>query len=302
MNYIRTASHLHLGDNIYNIILFRKLVDLYNRDIKFCHYVNRQYIPELRNFIRGYEKHIVLKDFNTYIKTDLLKTECNDWFISYDDIVFAHRQDINSQKNLACLLYGDDSHWSENHPDKEPLRSSEYFDEVVFNCYIQYCDFMNLECPFKSAEETLIDFNELLVPNKLTDSYDLLIANNRPMSSQWSDGNKVFNYLIERIDLKKVKVISLEPTGYEEIPSTIQNGLNLLEVGNIAINSKIIIGVHSSPYTTMINKFNCKTVHEFVVLQNGEQRWRYKSGKSLNFQSYEDFVNGWRIPINWCKI
>jgi hypothetical protein len=296
MKNIKTVSHLHLGDNIYNIILFRKIVDFYNLDIKFCHYVNSKYIPELKNFIVGYENNIELKDFNTYIKNEVLKTDNNNWFISYDDIVSIHRQN----KNLACLLYGNDLHWSENHPNEDP--NSEYFDEVIFKCYIQYCEFMELECPFKKAEETLIDFDELLLPNKLTENYDLLIANNKPMCNQWSQDTKVFDYLLERIDLSKVKVISLEPTGYKEIPSTIENGLNLLQVGNIAINSRVIIGVHSSPYTTMINKFNCKKVEEFVVLQNGEFRWRYKSGNSLNFRSDEDFINGWRIPLKWCKI
>jgi hypothetical protein len=301
MREIRTVTFLNLGDNIYNVFLLRKIVDLYKRQIKFTHYLHSKYIPELNNFIRGYEDNIIFKDIINYTQSEVIPIEdaqIPGWFCTYDRLVRYHREN----KNLAILLYADQAHWAKNHPGTPNIVDSCFFDEVIYRGYIQYCEFMEVDCPLSGPVDTLLDLEEFLTPNKLTDNYDLFIANNRPMSNQWNPETKVFDYLLERIDLTKIKVISLEPTGYKEIPSTIESGLNLIEVGNIAINSKRIIGVHSSPYTTLINKFNHESVEEFVVFQNWEQRFRYRSGNSINFRSDEEFMNNYKIPLHWCKI
>lgn len=301
MREIRTVSFLNLGDNIYNIFLLRKLVDLYNGQIRFIHHLHTRYISELGNFIIGYEDNIMFKDIIEYTQSEVIPKEdavIPGWFCTYDRIIKYHKEN----KRLATLLYSDHDHWAQHHPEEPSIIDSCYFDEVIYRGYIQHCEFMEVDCPFNSPEDTLLDLEEFLIPNKLTDNYDLLIANNRPMSNQWDQKTRVFDYLLERIDLSRIKVISLEPTGYKEIPSTIEAGLNLVQVGNIAVNSKRIIGIHSSPYTTLINKYNKNTVKEFVVFQNWEQRFRYLSGNSINFRTDEEFMNNYKIPLHWCKI
>lgn len=290
MREIRTVSHINLGDNLYNIHLFRKIIDLYEGNIRIIHHLKERHIKEASNFIKGYEDKIILKGLSEYIANYIIPIEHSSipgWFLSDEDLLQYFKT-----KNLDILLYGGD-------PD---LLNTSFFDIALTRIFTHWCKLMNVENPIKSVDDTLLDMKELLLPNSLSNNYDLLLANSIPMSAQWSNNRDSFNYLIDRIDLNKVKVISLEPTGNKDIPSTMECGLNLMEVGNISINSKRIIGVHSSPYCVILNKYNHKKVEEFAVFQNWEQRFRYSNCNSVNYGSDEDFCNSYRLPINWCKI
>ena len=301
MREIRTVTHLNLGDNIYCVHLFRKLVDYYCGNIKFIHSLHSKYINELSNFIIGYESNIIFRDILEYTASEVIPLEMAKvpgWFVPYDKLIEYHKKD----KSLSILLYGDHENWSENHKDEPGITDSEFFDKVMYRQYRQYCEFMKVDFPFRDDLSIFLDMKELLLPNKLTDNYDLLIGNSTPMSSQWNKDTYVFDYLLDRIDLSKVKVISLNPTGRKEIPSTVEEGLNLIEVGNIAINSKVIVGIHSSPYTTLINRYNYNKTKEFVVLQNWEQKFRYSNCNSVNYNTEEDFIKNYKIPLDWCKI
>jgi hypothetical protein len=301
MREIKTVTHLNLGDNIYYVHLFRKIIDHYQGNIRFIHHLHERYIKELSNFIQGYEENIIFKDIMQYTIDYIIPLEMAKvpgWFLPYDKLVEYHRNDTG--KKLPILLYGDNDHWTKNHPNDPGIMDSFNFDEVLLRQFIQFCEFMNVECPIKTVNDTLLDMPELLENNILSGNYDILIGNSKPMSSQWVSNTYVFDYILDRIDLSKVKVISLEPTGRSEIPSTIENGLNLIEIGNISINSKIIIGVHSSPYTTLINKYNHMN-NEFVVLQNWG-KFRYSNANSVNYCTEDEFVNNYKIPLNWCKI
>ena len=303
MREIRTVTHLNLGDNIYYVHLFRKIIDLYGGNIRFIHHLHTKYIPEVLNFIKGYEENIILKDIVAYCAEEVIplnRSSVPMWFVPYPELIKFHREKNN---NLAILLYGDGDHWEKHHPGMPGILDTSNFDEVLYRQFIQFCEFMNVDCPISDVYDTLLDMKELLIPNQLTDNYDLLIGNSTPMSAQWSNNKDSFDYLIDRIDLTKVKVISLEPTGNKDIPSTIECGLSLMEVGNIAINTKKIIGIHSSPYCVFINKYNYSSLEETVVLQNWDNKFKYSNtNNSVNYQSDDAFINGYRIPLNWCKI
>jgi hypothetical protein len=295
MREIRTVSHLNLGDNIYNVFLFRKLIDFHGRDLKFKHYIWSRYVPEISNFIEGYEDNIIFEDILEYTKREIMGGKDGGWFINYDDFVNYHKE----RKDLAIMIYGVSENWEKLNPGTS-FYSSDW-DRYLLNGFKNNSEYyFDLECPIKTVEDTYLDLEELLIPNKLSGDWDLLLANNKPMSGQWEYGNEVFDYLLSRIDLDKIKVISLEPTGDPRIPSTIEAGLNLLEVGNIAINSKVVIGIHSSPYCTIINKFNFNT-NEFVVLQTRDGFTYGGSKNCQNFRTTEDFINNWKVPISWCK-
>lgn len=301
MREIKTVTHLNLGDNIYYIHLFRKIIDHYEGNIRFIHHLHERYIDELSNFIKGYEDKIIFKDIVQYTIDNLISLEMSQipgWFLPYDKLVEYHRND--TEERLPILLYGDPEHWVKNHPEEPGILESSNFDEVLLRQFRQFCEFMKVECPIKTVNDTLLDMPELLKDNILSNDYDILIGNSNPMSSQWASNTYVFDHLLDRIDLSRIKVISLEPTGRKEIPSTIENGLNLIEIGNIAIRSKTIIGVHSSPYTTLINKYNHMS-SEFVVLQNWG-KFKYSNANSINYSSEDEFINNYKIPLNWCKI
>ena len=287
---IKTCSHLHLGDNIYNIFLFRKVVDHYDRQIRIIHHAEKRYLKELSNFIKDYEDNIILCGLEDYVYTSIL-TPLNKatqfWTFSYDDLVKEQNRGIYPAK----LLY-----------TPELFHDNIYFDIKLMNVFIHYCEIMNVECPIKDVSDVLLDMKELLEPNILTDNYDLIIGNSTPMSQQWDYNDKsIYNYILDRIDTSKVKVLTLEPNQYKDIPCTMDYGLNLMQVGSLSVNAKRIIALHSSPYCVLINKYNYMKASEFTVLHKWG-KYRYSYPTSQNFFSSEDFINNYKIPIEWCKI
>ena len=288
MREIKTVTHLNLGDNIFYMHFFRKIIDT-DRNIRITHHIKPNYIKELSNFIKGYEENIILKDIYLLISSITpLENQFPGWIFSWNTLV-------EKRKELpAILLYGDADHWNKKYPNEPHVSDTYYYDVVLLRQYKQYCDFLEVDCPFTCVEDTLLDMKELLDDNKLSDKYDFIIGNIKGMSGQWVDDKSFFDYIISNIDTSKYKVISLEPTGNKNIPSTIENGLNLMQVGNIAINAKRIISVHSSPYCVLINKYNYKKVEEFVVLHEWG-KYKYSHSKSVNYCSREDFINNYKF-------
>jgi len=257
MKVFHVHQPFHLGDNIYNIHLYRKLIEA-NSEIIFIYYVQSVYIKPLNDFIKGYEDKIILKPYNER-PLHSINSWINEDNTYYDKII-----------NNICL------------------------EVIYYEFYQKFCKRLGLDCPINDIVGTYLDYTELLEPNALTTKNDYLIANSDPFSGQWVIRDE-FKFITDKLLEKNVKIISLQPTGISLIPCTRDYGLNLLQVGNIAINSRYIFGVHSAPFCTIINKYNynkiekCGVFHIHGIKYSGNNFYSFRNNQEVKNRFFTIF-------------
>lgn len=215
MNSIKTFNEFHLGDNLIHLNYLYRLSRLYP-DLTIEHYLNINYIHELRNLIPN-SSNISLFDIES-------KPSCsvNSW-IGFDGYYY------NSP------LQGN---WVDFHLD----------------FFKNFSVILGVKNPIINDVDLLFDF-PILENFNFSKKYDFLIVNSKPLSSQISDFDEDFlNNLIKELIFKGYTVAATHPNGIVE--STIEKGYGLLQVGQISNNCQAIIGVPNGPMWLTFNKFN----------------------------------------------
>lgn len=166
------------------------------------------------------------------------------------------------------------SYWSNN------LNTSNYVYWDIF--YIYFFDkiskYFGIENPIKSPYDFLFDSENLLKPNILSGEYDYLILNSVPASGQCYIYNKEkFIDLTQKLVDNGNKVITTEPTGIEGVLSTMEHNLSLIEIGNLSINSKNIISVHTGTIHNTLNIFNINKVENRYIINTAWINYTYRN-------------------------
>lgn len=246
---IKIYNEFHLGDHLYNIHLFRKILNI-KKNIRILYSCNNIYFKSINPFLKDYENKIIL--------TNNFKNGINAWIGCYPKI----------------------------YPPDEG-----YYDLMYFKFYKILCDQIGCKSPILKEEDVFFDNIELLENNELSNKVDLLIGNNKCYSRQWNGDYSEFDKLIN-IYKNIFRIVTTAPNNCN-LPCTLDYNYNLLQIGNIAINSKIIIGTHSAPYCTFINKYNYQKNH-FYVCQNIGINYKFATN-SINIKNIQEMKN---IKIN----
>ncbi len=156
-----------------------------------------------------------------------------------------------------------------------------YYDEFYFEFYKDLAKRNNLKYSFKEIEDTLYYHSDL--ETRRYDDYDFFIMNSLGYSGQYNYNYNAFVNFVNK--LKDFKVITTEKI--LGVDSTMEKGMNLLDIANLTIGCKYVIGVHTAPYATALNKKSIDSVKKWVVLNDKNITYKIKD----DFLSYENILD-----------
>jgi len=248
MRKINFYSQEHLGDNMHHFHYCRKLLEQ-NKDIEIDFYMKSPtdcnnfdvFYNELILHIKDLERFNIIKNF-TRLPSDVVNIHIN--------------ADQTGRKYFEFI----------NYPS---LNGNMSFNEFYIYFFEHFSKILQLENPIKTNEDFLMDNPYILKDNRMyNDNFDFLIINSMPGSGQVERNLNHFNILFEYLLSKNYKIISTEKTLYPEILSTVENGLSLLEIGNLSLKCDYVIGVHTSPVIYTFNKWNIDKIKKWIFFQS----------------------------------
>lgn len=267
MKKINFYSQEHLGDNMYHFHYCKKLLEK-NNDIEIDFYVMPP--TDCKNFESFYNElnlHIRnLKSFNFIRNFSKLPSDALNIHINAQQ---------TGRKYFEFIKY-------------PLLNGNNSYNEFYLYFFEHMSNMLQVDNPIKTNDDFLIDNNHILEKNRLyNDNFDFLVINSMPGSGQIEKNLEPFDILFEYLLSKNFKVISTEKTKYNEILSTVENGLSLLEIGNLSINCDYIIGVHTSPMIYTFNKWNIDKIKKWIIFQSNGATYTFND-RIINFKTLND--------------
>jgi hypothetical protein len=221
MKTISTFNALHLGDNLVHLHFLRKLALAYP-EINFRHGAPEQHLAQL---------HPLAADLPNLELTDISVTALGA---------------LNAWRGV-------ENHWYQHH---DRLDFARYHVHAWFPVLAQRMG--GLRSPFTRPEDMLFDYPALEseAPGA-SETKRILIVNCPPMSGQWAGYNsEQMNQLAALLWSEGHAVVSVMPTGIPEIPSTIEQKLDVTAIGRFATHADVIIGCVTGPMWPCLNVWN----------------------------------------------
>jgi len=228
----------HLGDHVHTLHYIRKLL-LSNNEYIIYYYINFIYLNELIKII----------------EPDLLNR-----------IIFKKYDEYNNDGVKTWLGY---------YPNHSHLLFTVPHEIFFINVFDRISKLLNVENPIKTQNDFLMDSPNLLIPNILSDTYDFLIINSNALSGQLYMDDESFGKIIDYLHSKNYKIITTKK--YKNYLCTTDFGLNLNDIGNLSLTTKIIISVHTSPMILTINKWSINTVDKWLLLCKNNITYDYNN-------------------------
>jgi glycosyltransferase involved in cell wall biosynthesis len=230
-------NELHIGDCLWAITYFNQILALNDFDVVF--YINPDYFKQVKELIHpAYIDRVLLKPI---IEVDKSKS-INTW--------------IGSPENNFC---------------QNIEVSGREIQEMCFRMFLEISSKNGIIFGIKDKSEFIYDHPWICGSNPMLRDIgnpDVLFVNSTPMSTQFSQDENALASLYE--ELKGKKVFTTKKFG--DFPCTLDYGLSLLQIGQIAAKSKIVIGIQTGPFCACVNKEAIKNVKEWYVLV-----WKNKS-------------------------
>jgi len=214
----------HLGDSVFITHYLRKVCEV-NSDIAFNLYVRLDHHKEIGAQIGDYADRINLGSLKQLPK-DMATEAINGWAGSI-------KLDGGKRGRIFCL--------------------NERYDLFFQNI----SDRIGVENPIPGKQCTVIDNPAILEDTGL--KYDILLINSKPLSGQYYYSKAHFLEFIDKWK-DKYSIITTHPTDVSDIPCTRDYNLNLLQIGNISLNCKYIVGVATAPIVNCFNIWNIDKV------------------------------------------
>lgn len=246
MKQILTHNSLHLGDCIFQLNYFRKLLSQ-TPDLEVFFYVREENINECLIHSKDLK---TLRILNIEDKpNDTISTDLNYKlrFKNYQDPIFEH---------------------------------SKFLDYDIFYLYLfeEISKDLGIENPIKTSEDFLYS-NPKINPkfgNKLNlESFDYLIVNSRSRSNQYAHSEKEFNDLIRRLLRSGKKIVTTRKSLYPEAKCTLDFGMSLLDIGQLSLFCNNIIAVNTSPIITCLNEYI--TDREKILVLSKNVKYSYQN-------------------------
>ena len=159
----------------------------------------------------------------------------------------------------------------EKYQNQYPLFCKNYpqYQDVFRMCFEMWSCFsrdINLVYPFTEVEEVL--FDEELIGKPVDDYYDVLLINSYCLSGQvrysQHEQDSLFVDIIKHLHEQNKTFITTRKLA--DYPSTEDNGLSLVKIGQLSKNCKMVVGVPTSPFWISINKWSFKNCDKFINL------------------------------------
>lgn len=243
----------HLGDNIFTLIFFNKLVELYP-DLIIDFYVN----------------------YNNVEQLNLLKTSKN---IQIKNILF------ENVKNIDYIGFGFDRHFK--NISQLTFNDLNLFKKFYFEKYFKH--FFNIDQILDVADVFYTNSNVEFIDI----DYEYLLLNAKSYSGTmqyiYKEITKKFEQIADDLYLKNKKFISIEPI--KNYPSTKKLYSNLIDIYKISKNFKTIIGFDTSPIIVALNKHNFLNIENFISLNENNFNYQKTIKNYKKISNYKDFLN-----------
>lgn len=229
MRKISFHNRYHLGDSVFHVQYMRKVCEKH-KDIRCYFYTRRGHFKELIPQIGSLEDRIILKPFPNRPEHSI-----NGW-AGARRLSGGRKGRIYILNERYKLFY---DLVSEDIGIKNPLGNKG----------------MIMDSP--AIKEDLKD----KIP------CDLLVINSKPLSGQYHwNGRHFKEKVIEWQD--RYNVVVTRPMKNLDVPCTLDYGLNLLQIGGLAIDAKYVVGIATAPIIHCFNKWNINSVEKWFVLSN----------------------------------
>lgn len=248
-NTIYTYIEYHLGDNLTHICYLRRLASDY-ANINFKHYCKTEYISEL-NFYTADLNNISIEPLQNRILG-----AANAWK-NYQKYWEGH-----AFKNIFHIFY------------------KEFYDQLS--------EKLGLSNPMLDGLDFIFDEKIIRLALKGRDfkSYDWLVVNSTPLSSQFTDANNSLDeFCIELA--KKNSIITTKKVA--SIPCTTDLNMSLLEIAGQSMSTKYQLMISTGPSWLVLNGFNISNSKGIYILCENEII--AFSEKIKMFKSTQEFIS-----------
>lgn len=228
---INFHNDYHLGDHIFNCILFYNIQQyIENNNIFINYYALPEYLNEITQFI-------CCKNINIY---DIKTKPLNSIHLWIENNVF----DITYAKMTKPFNYN--------------LFLKKWFNNVMLYNNIPF----NFDRFFYKDTDLLIRYDNMKEKYK---NIDILYINSVPKSGQFNYIKDNWNYLA-RILQKKYKIITT--TKVDNINCTMDDNLFVKDIAAISTKAKIIIAVNSGVVPGLLNIYTLKNVKKVYIFDD----------------------------------
>lgn len=132
------------------------------------------------------------------------------------------------------------------------------FGLLKLNFYNRLCKDLNLKCPYSNIID-LLPTNPSLIPSEKDEEWDVLLINSDGHSGQTGDKPLECNKFINKFKNKKIITTKKIPN----VPCTLDMNYSVLDIGRLSLKCSTIIGVHTAPWHTCMNRLNYELNKKF---------------------------------------
>jgi hypothetical protein len=229
---IHLHNDTHLGDNVFNFILFYNIKDyLKENDITIFYYALPCYLPQLKEFIPN--KHVALYE-------------------------------IAAKPENSLRLWIGNSFWGYTHSRSSRVPFNKFY-IIFFNLVLN-----KLGIPITLTRFFYQDPDLLYRYEKLNDEYkklDILIINSNACSGQFSYSEPNWCYLINKLS-QKYKITTTKKI--DNVLSTTDAGLTIKDIAALSTHVKVVIAINTGVLPGLLNSTTLTNVKKFYTFDNTE--------------------------------
>jgi hypothetical protein len=243
----------HLGDNVFNFILFNRLKKYIDEKYIINYYCQPEYINQVSEF----------------------KTSDN---------IFIKNISEKPEHSLEMWINNKELHY--NHDTQCKKLRENGIQRVCYNSfYVTFLNFVLYHLKIKLKIKTLIynDKNLLYryeeINKKHKNKYeniDILFLNSQPMSSQYDYNKDEWDNYIKNLN-KYFRIITT--TKVDGINCTMDDNLTIKDIASISTKTKVIIAVNSGVLPGCFNSYTLKHIRHAYIFDNN------------NYYDYPNFEN-----------
>jgi len=253
MRVLHLHNLYHLGDNVFNFILFNKLKKYIDEKYIIYYYCQPEYINQISEFKTSNNIHIK----NICEKPD----NSFELWINSRTIHYNHDTEMDKlrKRGIQRISYND-------------------FYVTFFNFALYHLK-INLKINNLLYSDKNLLKRYYKINNKYNNKYskvDILFLNSQPLSEQYNyDKTKWDNYITNMN--KHFKIITT--TKVENIKCTMDDKLTIKDIAAISTKTTVIIAVNSGVVPGCLNKYTLKNIRRAYIFDD------------RNYYTYSNFEN-----------
>lgn len=178
-------------------------------------------------------------NINYYI-TEIHKNQVDEFIENKDRIKTYNRSDAPSTAIRAWMAqYGQ-------------ITSIPFdFGLLKLNFYKRLCQELKIPCPYDTIIDLLPD-SSLFWENPKDEEWDILLINSDGHSGQTKHKPLECKDFVDKFKHKKI----ITTKKFEDLPCTMDLNYSVMDIGRLSLKCKLIVGVHTAPWHTAMNKKN----------------------------------------------